>query len=507
MASTSRVPASFRVDAPETPLRIHLGLELVEGLARELAARFNPADGGASEPGGILYGHSSLAGSVRILHIDAFETLGCALPLSAVGLFRGNFRSAMQPDERDLQIMRQRFGARQAVLLLVDPFAEEFVGAVFFWHDGRMDAEPAWLRLPPRAAPARRALPVDLRAAAAAALFLCVVAGGLIAYRAISRPPAVAETAKPAASPLELKVEPAAGRLVLTWNGHGQYIPFAHRAVLTIRDLGRTEAVDLDVAQLRNGRIEYYSVSSDVSFRMELSGPALPENVSESVRVLGLAAPHLAARPEVELPPAPVPVTSVSPAQGSLGARLRAAPPPPTAPALRPFQPPPARASAASGGEAVPGPPQVTPEPVDVARAGAAHGLRGAAPSLPPPAAPAPAAAAENPKPATAAENPKPATPQRAVGATQAEPARVIRQVAPVYPPTAAHTRVSGTVRVRAIVTREGRVNNAAAVSGPMLLRQAAIEAVSQWRYVPARLNGAPVESRTEVEVVFSQPR
>jgi TonB family protein len=47
-------------------------------------------------------------------------------------------------------------------------------------------------------------------------------------------------------------------------------------------------------------------------------------------------------------------------------------------------------------------------------------------------------------------------------------------------------------------------------VSTPVVVRSpdpdlsaAAIEAVKQWRYVPTKLNGAPVETETVVEVSF----
>jgi protein TonB len=41
-------------------------------------------------------------------------------------------------------------------------------------------------------------------------------------------------------------------------------------------------------------------------------------------------------------------------------------------------------------------------------------------------------------------------------------------------------------------------------VSGPALLRQAALDAVKQWRYRPYMLNGQPVEVETAVEVNFT---
>jgi protein TonB len=81
--------------------------------------------------------------------------------------------------------------------------------------------------------------------------------------------------------------------------------------------------------------------------------------------------------------------------------------------------------------------------------------------------------------------------------------ARLIRRVPPVYPALARQTRVSGIVRVRASVGRDGKVKKAVAISGPPLLRQAATEAVHLWIYAPAMLNGEPVDSETQVDVSF----
>jgi len=41
-------------------------------------------------------------------------------------------------------------------------------------------------------------------------------------------------------------------------------------------------------------------------------------------------------------------------------------------------------------------------------------------------------------------------------------------------------------------------------VEGPALLRQAAVDAVKQWRYRPYSLNGQPVEVETTVDVQFT---
>jgi protein TonB len=85
----------------------------------------------------------------------------------------------------------------------------------------------------------------------------------------------------------------------------------------------------------------------------------------------------------------------------------------------------------------------------------------------------------------------------------EAQEARLVRRLAPSYPPLARQTRVSGIVRVRATIGKDGKVRHATAVSGPPLLRQAAVESVSRWLYSPAMLNGAPIESDTQVDVNF----
>lgn len=56
---------------------------------------------------------------------------------------------------------------------------------------------------------------------------------------------------------------------------------------------------------------------------------------------------------------------------------------------------------------------------------------------------------------------------------------------------------------LRAVISREGTIENLQVVSGHPLLVRAAIEAVRQWRYRPYVLNGEPVEVETQVTVNF----
>ena len=79
----------------------------------------------------------------------------------------------------------------------------------------------------------------------------------------------------------------------------------------------------------------------------------------------------------------------------------------------------------------------------------------------------------------------------------------LVRGVRPLYPPLARQARIQGTVILRAIVGKDGSIENLQLVSGHPMLAAAAIEAVRQWRYRPYTLNGAPVEVETEITVNF----
>ena len=79
----------------------------------------------------------------------------------------------------------------------------------------------------------------------------------------------------------------------------------------------------------------------------------------------------------------------------------------------------------------------------------------------------------------------------------------MISRIEPRYPPLALETRTQGTVRLRAIISSDGRITALEVISGHPLLVQAALEAVRQWRYRPTLLNGEPVEVETSITVNF----
>jgi protein TonB len=83
--------------------------------------------------------------------------------------------------------------------------------------------------------------------------------------------------------------------------------------------------------------------------------------------------------------------------------------------------------------------------------------------------------------------------------------AKLINMVRPVYPPLAKQARIQGTVRLHAIIAKDGSVIQLEVLPGAHpLLVQSALDAVRQWRYQPTLLNGEPVEVDTTVDVVFS---
>ena len=82
--------------------------------------------------------------------------------------------------------------------------------------------------------------------------------------------------------------------------------------------------------------------------------------------------------------------------------------------------------------------------------------------------------------------------------------AMLVNRVQPMYPPLARQTRISGTVRLHAIIGKDGAIQQLEVLSGHPLLQQSALDAVRQWRYRPTLLNGDPVEVDTTIDVIFS---
>jgi len=96
------------------------------------------------------------------------------------------------------------------------------------------------------------------------------------------------------------------------------------------------------------------------------------------------------------------------------------------------------------------------------------------------------------------------AAPQRIRIGGSVQQAKLVRQPHPVYPPLAKQARIQGTVKLTAIISKDGTIQHLEVISGHPLLVPSALEAVKQWVYQPTLLNGEPVEVITQIDVNFT---
>jgi protein TonB len=341
---------------------------------------------------------------------------------------------------------------------------------------------------------------IKLMLAAAASLALFVT---LFVYPGVLRN----NTKTPApvrqdSSQLQLRVERAAGELLLTWNTNSEPIRNASKAVLSISDGDQHENVAMDLAQLGTGSIVYSPSGTDISFKMEVLDKSQKKTTSESVRMLrtrpsplqeqndaaaakaaSLAAgtkpvagavppgatPNSNEEPVAEQPSKPAPAPLKAFQAESLGQRLR-----PAAPTDMPDAP------TVSAGD----------RPTMSAIPGVNMNAVAPAPFVPAPAAPA----------APAASSP---ADTKARSGGQIQQAVLIYRKDAEYPKIARQTGAKGTVTLNATIGKDGNIKSVKVVSGHPMLTAAAAEAVKQWRYRPTLLNGQPVETDTQVLVNF----
>lgn len=81
--------------------------------------------------------------------------------------------------------------------------------------------------------------------------------------------------------------------------------------------------------------------------------------------------------------------------------------------------------------------------------------------------------------------------------------ANLIWSPTPAYPAAASEANVEGEVTVNALVGKDGNVLSATVVSGPPLLREAALKAVEQWQFHPYLVSGKPAVMATTAIVDF----
>jgi protein TonB len=83
---------------------------------------------------------------------------------------------------------------------------------------------------------------------------------------------------------------------------------------------------------------------------------------------------------------------------------------------------------------------------------------------------------------------------------------KLLEMKPPVYPPRCLRLGIEGTVRLRVLVGEDGRPQDAAigTSSGDTGLDQAALDAVRDWRFEPARRDGVPLRAWCIVPITFS---
>lgn len=82
---------------------------------------------------------------------------------------------------------------------------------------------------------------------------------------------------------------------------------------------------------------------------------------------------------------------------------------------------------------------------------------------------------------------------------------KAISRVTPAYPQAARNAGISGLVRVKIVVDEGGAVAGIVWAEGPMLLRQAAQDALRQWKFQPTLIDGKPVKSTGYVDFGFTR--
>jgi TonB family protein len=82
----------------------------------------------------------------------------------------------------------------------------------------------------------------------------------------------------------------------------------------------------------------------------------------------------------------------------------------------------------------------------------------------------------------------------------------LLQRVQPSYPEQALKAGLQGAVVLQAWIDRDGSIRDLKLVGGSLLLGQAAVKAVKQWRYKPYLRNGVAVEAETYVTVNFKLP-
>jgi TonB family protein len=88
------------------------------------------------------------------------------------------------------------------------------------------------------------------------------------------------------------------------------------------------------------------------------------------------------------------------------------------------------------------------------------------------------------------------------LGGRMKEPQLVSRS-APSYPAMAKQAGIEGQVTIDAVIDTTGKLTSMKVVSGALLLQQAALDSLRNWKYEPGYLDEKPVPVKTSISVKF----
>lgn len=293
---------------------------------------------------------------------------------------------------------------------------------------------------------------------------------------------------------MNLNLEHQSGDLRLSWNPNSAIIMRASKAHLLIADGASRKFVDLDSSDLQGGSIIYTPLSQDVTLTLEVDQIGSSAVVSETTHLLG---PVQDSPTQAAEKPAAQTVGKIQPKQLQSGS---------------------ADTSQTQQSKSVSTPSTVHDVKTQV-RTGGSKGIlihdgmkSSENPRLPSfdvsqrdfvSINPAPPRELDGFKSILSTPNMN-APPNSIPASSKAEPiqqatnliaAQLIEKQDPVFPAIAKQVHASGTVEVEFHIGTDGKVHDINVVRGTPILAHAAVEAVQRWRYNPARLNGAPVET------------
>ncbi len=306
---------------------------------------------------------------------------------------------------------------------------------------------------------------------------------------------ALAHGWKPSDFHLGLKLARSGSDWELSWDQDAPILLGGANGHLRITDGVIQKNLDLGPSELRTGRIMYAPETNDVVMQLEVESSRSEKPVSESVRIVaGLSpivpasrarttAPSQAIRDESRWPAVVVtpPTLAIRPSyKGSAVPSAMASSLPQTFVKAQKPQSSTERTSAA------------VVEPLDELPALGAPPMLNGKPTVMASKQPSP--------PPPVAVDPAPSAP---LTGGKAEPAQLISHRDPVYPQAAKLANISGTVEAHFKISPNGDVRDVTATKGNPALIRAALDAVREWRYSPARLNGVPVEAQGTAVVAF----